>query len=193
SPDAFDAWANTVLQAHQRFQVLCALRDGPSGVTGLNRRIEDALQLAGVIDPHDTWYLGRPVLVTRNDASLGLMNGDMGLVLQRPRPDGSGWLRRVAFAAPDGGAGVRWVLPSRLNAVETVYALTVHKSQGSEFDHVALVLPEQSSPVLTRELVYTGITRAKRHFTLVQQGPDSVWTEALQRRTQRAGALALGL
>ncbi len=193
SPDAFDAWANTVLQAHQRFQVLCALRDGPSGVTGLNRRIEDALQLAGVIDPHDTWYLGRPVLVTRNDASLGLMNGDMGLVLQRPRPDGSGWLRRVAFAAPDGGAGVRWVLPSRLNAVETVYALTVHKSQGSEFDHVALVLPEQSSPVLTRELVYTGITRAKRHFTLVQQGPDSVWAETLQRRTQRAGALALGL
>ncbi len=191
--DAFDAWASQVLQAHQRFQVLCALREGPWGVTGLNRRIEHALQLAGAIDPRDTWYLGRPVLVTRNDPSVGLMNGDMGLVLQRPRPDGTGWLRRVAFAAPDGGAGVRWVLPSRLNAVETVYALTVHKSQGSEFDHVALVLPEQPSPVLTRELVYTGITRAKRCFTLVQPGPTSVWSGALQRRTQRAGALAQGL
>lgn len=191
--DAFDAWASQVLQAHQRFQVLCALREGPWGVAGLNRRIEHALQLAGAIDPRDTWYLGRPVLVTRNDPSVGLMNGDMGLVLQRPHPDGSGWLRRVAFAAPDGGAGVRWVLPSRLNAVETVYALTVHKSQGSEFDHVALVLPEQPSPVLTRELVYTGITRAKRCFTLVQPGPSAVWSGALQRRTQRAGALAQGL
>ena len=188
-----NAWAQAVLQAQTRFQVLCALREGPWGVTGLNQRIERTLQATGLLAVGDHWYLGRPVLVTRNDPALGLMNGDMGVVLQRPRPDRTGWLRRVAFPAPDGGPGVRWVLPSRLTSVETVFALTVHKSQGSEFDHVALVLPEHPSPVLTRELVYTGITRARQRFTLLEPGSPQVWASALQRRTQRAGALADGL
>jgi exodeoxyribonuclease V alpha subunit len=100
------------------------------------------------------------VLVTRNDYGLGLMNGDIGITLELP-----GGVLRVAFPAGDGSAGIKWVQPSRLQAVETVFALTVHKSQGSEFTHVAMALPESLSPILTRELIYTGITRAKQWFT----------------------------
>ncbi|RYY82101.1 MAG: exodeoxyribonuclease V subunit alpha, partial [Comamonadaceae bacterium] len=101
--------------------------------------------------------------------------------------------RRVAFAAADGSGGVRWVLPARLSAVETVFAMTVHKSQGSEFEHTAFVLPEQASPVLTRELVYTGITRARRWFTLVTgANGERVFGEAVGRRVMRASGLVQG-
>ncbi len=158
----FDAWAREVLAAYGQFQLLCALRSGPQGVEGLNLRIAGLLRAEGLLDAeHGGWYPGRPVLVTRNDYGLGLMNGDVGVTLamptlvpgeQRPR-----WTLRVAFAAGDGEGGIRWVLPSRLRAVETVFAMTVHKSQGSEFAHAALLLPETMSPVLTRELLYTGV------------------------------------
>jgi exodeoxyribonuclease V alpha subunit len=153
-----DDQALVLLKALGRFQVLCALREGPAGVLALNRSLAHALGF-----PPEGWYLGRPVMVTRNDYNLGLMNGDVGLCLPTARG------LRVAFAqaAADGLMGVRWVLPSRLDAVETVFAMTVHKSQGSEFDQVALVLPERMTPVLTRELLYTGITRAKSQLTLV--------------------------
>ncbi|MBP8289268.1 MAG: exodeoxyribonuclease V subunit alpha, partial [Chromatiaceae bacterium] len=162
-PGAFDAWAWRILKAHGQFQVLCALRRGPWGVEGLNHWIARALQEAQMIDACTGWYLGRPVLVTRNDYGLGLMNGDIGVTLVHPGAAGQGENLRVAFPAGDGQDGIKWVLPSRLQAVETVFALTVHKSQGSEFTHVALVLPEHPSPILTRELLYTGITRA-RHY-----------------------------
>ncbi|WP_198552326.1 ATP-binding domain-containing protein, partial [Macromonas nakdongensis] len=195
APGAFDAWAEQVLAAHTRFQVLCALRQGPWGVAGLNQRIAHWLHQAGCLDTPTGWYPGRPVLVTRNEHALGLMNGDIGITLEVPHPDPAvgGWTRRVAFPSADGQPGVRWVLPSRLNAVETVFALTVHKSQGSEFAHAALVLPEHPSPVLTRELVYTGITRGKNCLSLVHSGPASVWQAAVERRTLRAGGLAEGL
>ncbi|MBP6582450.1 MAG: exodeoxyribonuclease V subunit alpha, partial [Chromatiaceae bacterium] len=163
APGAFDAWARTVLKAHGQFQMLCALRRGPWGVEGLNHWIAHTLLEAQLIDAGTGWYLGRPVLVTRNDYGLGLMNGDIGVTLVYPGAAGQGENLRVAFPAGDGQDSIKWVLPSRLQAVETVYALTVHKSQGSEFTHVALVLPEHPSPILTRELLYTGITRA-RHY-----------------------------
>ena len=92
-------------------------------------------------------------------------------------------------AAGDGQDGIKWVLPSRLQAVETVFALTVHKSQGSEFTHVALVLPEHPSPILTRELLYTGITRARNYLTLVRPGGTEVLTQAVRRRVLRASGL----
>lgn len=187
---AFDAWARSVLHAHAQCQWLCALRSGPWGVEGLNRRVASCLHQAGLIDATEGWYLGRPVLVTRNDYATGLMNGDIGITLVQPAPDGQGWRLRVAFAAADGGDAVRWVLPSRLNAVETVYALTVHKSQGSEFTHAALVLPDKPSPVLTRELVYTGITRARTYFTLVAPNGTAVLARALQQRVLRASGLS---
>jgi exodeoxyribonuclease V alpha subunit len=195
--DAFDVWARAVLEAHGRFQVLCALRRGPWGVEGLNQRISRLLQEADLIPASAGWYLGRPVLVTRNDYSLGLMNGDIGITLVRPgrtqgsRSDDDRPLR-VAFPAGDGEDGIKWILPSRLQAVETVYALTVHKSQGSEFTHAALVLPETPSPILTRELLYTGITRARTHLTLVQPGGDRILEQAVQRRVLRASGMMEG-
>ncbi|SDI44480.1 exodeoxyribonuclease V subunit alpha [Pseudomonas panipatensis] len=189
-PAAFDAWALRVLAAHGRFQVLCALRRGPWGVEGLNLRIAELLESEGLIQPGQAWYLGRPLLVTRNDYGLGLMNGDIGLTLALPREqDGERhWALRVAFA--DGQGGIKWVLPSRLQAVETVYAMTVHKSQGSEFTHAALVLPDALNPILTRELVYTGITRARHWFSLASAGRGPwVLEAAIERRVLRASGL----
>ncbi len=186
---AFDAWASTVLKAQGQFQLLCALRRGPWGVEGLNQGIAQFLQEAKLIEATRGWYLGRPVLVTRNDYGLGLMNGDMGVTLAYPGNPGQAEILRVAFPAGDGQDGIKWVLPSRLQAVETVYALTVHKSQGSEFTHVALVLPENPSPILTRELLYTGITRARNYLTLVRPGGEEVLTQAVRRRVLRASGL----
>ena len=189
---AFDDWARAVLAAHARFQLLCPLRRGPHGVEALNQRIAALLHAEGLTPASQGWYLGRPVMVTRNDAGLGLMNGDVGITLALPHRDGAAdvrWITRVAFAAGDGRGGIRWVLPSRLPAVETVFAMTVHKSQGSEFAHAALVLPERPSPVLTRELVYTGITRARQWFTLASFGPGHVLDGAVTRRVRRAGGL----
>jgi exodeoxyribonuclease V alpha subunit len=176
-----DAQALALLHALGRFQVLCALREGPWGVQALNRLIGLALGVAV-----EGWASGRPVMVTRNDYNLNLMNGDVGLCL--PTTKGL----RVAFAntSPDGQLGVRWVLPSRLDAVDTVFAMTVHKSQGSEFEHVALVLPERITPVLTRELLYTGITRAKSQLTLVV--PQSgVLRQAAGQQVLRSGGLGV--
>ncbi len=187
----YDDWARAVLAAQGQFQVLCALRQGPWGVAGLNEMIARLLWEAGLIRASHGWYLGRPVLVTRNDYALGLMNGDIGVTLARPAAAGEPERLRVAFPAGDGQQGIKWVLPSRLQAVETVFALTVHKSQGSEFTHAALVLPDKPSPILTRELLYTGITRARHYFTLVRPGDERVLEQAVERRVLRASGLLL--
>ncbi len=187
----YDDWARAVLAAQGQFQVLCALRRGPWGVAGLNETIARLLWEAGLIPASHGWYLGRPVLVTRNDYALGLMNGDIGVTLARPAAAGEPERLRVAFPAGDGQQGIKWVLPSRLQAVETVFALTVHKSQGSEFTHAALVLPDKPSPILTRELLYTGITRARHYFTLVRPGDERVLEQAVERRVLRASGLLL--
>jgi len=175
-----DEQALEALQAFAQFQVLCALREGPWGVLALNRMLAQALGFAS-----EGWYAGRPVMVTRNDYNLELMNGDVGLCLATTRG------LRVAFVGAE-TAQVRWVLPSRLDAVETVFAMTVHKSQGSEFDHVALVLPDKTAPVLTRELLYTGITRAKNKLTLVVPN-DGVLRQATARKVWRSGGLGAAL
>lgn len=193
-PATFDAWAQQVLQAHGRFQLLCALRQGHWGVDHLNRQIAVWLQGAGLLAASEGWYAGRPVMIMHNDYELGLMNGDVGITLAGP-----GGRLRVVFLN-DRGA-VRWVLPSRLQAAGTVFAMTVHKAQGSEFDHAALAMPEALSPVLTRELVYTAITRARRFFTLVgpaaegeagTRGLDDVMARAIRRQVQRASGLMAG-
>ncbi|MEY3289887.1 MAG: exodeoxyribonuclease subunit alpha [Pseudomonadota bacterium] len=159
-------WAKQVLEAFDTFQILCALRCGQWGVEGLNQRIEQWL-FPG--QKPTLWYEGRPVMITRNDYNLGLMNGDVGITLK----DSTGKLR-VAFPSEDARDEVKilWISPMRLPDVETAFAITVHKSQGSEFNHVTLVLPETRSPVLTRELVYTAITRAKENFTLLESHAD---------------------
>ncbi|MFL8989543.1 exodeoxyribonuclease V subunit alpha [Pseudomonas sp. QLc11A] len=186
-------WAREVLQAFDAFQLLCAVRKGPWGVEGLNQRVTEALLRARLIDSDQQWYEGRPVLMTRNDYGLGLMNGDIGIALKLPEQEGHGkQVLRVAFPRNDGQGGVRFVLPSRLNDVETVYAMTVHKSQGSEFAHTALILPDALNPVLTKELIYTGITRAKDWFTLIESRAG-VFEEAVKRRVKRLSGLMLEL
>ena len=186
-------WARSVLQAFESFQLLCAVRKGAWGVEGLNQRVTHALFTAGLIESEDLWYEGRPVLMTRNDYGLGLMNGDIGIALRMPDDaDSERQVLRVAFPRNDGKGGVRFVLPSRLNDVETVYAMTVHKSQGSEFAHTALILPDALNPVLTKELIYTGITRAKHWFSLIEPR-QGVFEEAVRRKVKRLSGLMLDL
>ncbi|WP_263264530.1 exodeoxyribonuclease V subunit alpha [Pseudomonas sp. RIT-PI-S] len=188
---AWLAWAGNVLQAFDSFRLLCAVRKGPWGVEAVNQRATRALYASGLIESDHHWYEGRPVLMTRNDYGLGLMNGDIGIALRLPEAEGSSRLTlRVAFPRNDGQGGVRFVLPSRLTDVETVYAMTVHKSQGSEFEHTALVLPDALNPVLTKELIYTGITRARRWFSLIEPRPG-VFEEAVRRRVRRLSGLML--
>jgi exodeoxyribonuclease V alpha subunit len=185
-------WARQVLSAFDEFQLLCAVRKGPWGVEGLNQRITQTLFSNSLIESDQQWYEGRPVLMTRNDYGLGLMNGDIGIALRLPEgsPEENRQALRVAFPRNDGSGGVRFVLPSRLNDVETVYAMTVHKSQGSEFAHTALILPEALNPVLTKELIYTGITRAKSWFSLIEPR-QGVFEEALRRKVKRLSGLML--
>ncbi|HJV74728.1 MAG TPA: exodeoxyribonuclease V subunit alpha [Noviherbaspirillum sp.] len=179
---AYNDWVKAVLGAFDTFRILCAVRDTDWGVKELNAALENTMDAAGALRCRGEWYPGRPVMVTRNDRSLGVVNGDVGITLPDPaRPQ----IMRVYF---DAGDTVRSVLPSRLPHVETAFAMTVHKAQGSEFLHAALVLPSASSLVLTRELVYTGITRAKARFTLLT--PDaSVLDDAVRKQTQRASGL----
>ncbi len=162
------------------FRVLCALREGPYGVSGLNRLIEKALAASGLIRPSGLHYHGRPVLVTANDYAMNLFNGDIGLVLR----DENG---ELGCFFPGPGAALRKVSVARLPEHETAYAMTVHKSQGSEFSKVALVLPPGDSPVLTRELLYTGITRAREHLDL--WASPGVIASAVARRTERISGL----
>ncbi len=177
-PVSLDEWALDVLKLQANFQLLCTVRRGPWGVQSLNDLAITALRRERLIPLQGLWYPGRPVMVTRNDYGLRLMNGDIGITLPY-----QGNLR-VAFPDSESPTGLRWVLPTRLSQVETVFAMTVHKSQGSEFKRVALLLPDQPSPVLTRELVYTGITRAAEDFTIVLKN-SYVFREAVNRKIQR--------
>lgn len=179
---AHEDWVRSVLTAFERFRLLCAVREGEWGAAGLNRAVEAALRAAGLLGGRGEWYAGRPVMVTRNDAALGVFNGDIGIVL--PGASTQSGLR-VYFAD---GAQLRSVGVARLAHVETAFAMTVHKSQGSEFEHTVLVLPPRAGAVLGRELVYTGITRARQAFTLVAAQPGLL-AQAVQARTYRASGL----
>lgn len=192
SEQAIENWAQQVLTDFSAFQLLCAVRQGPFGVEQVNLSVEKMLHQAGLIQQtsqqSSQWYAGRPVMVTQNDYALGLMNGDVGICLLRPYQ--GKLMLAVAFASEDSSKAVRWVLPSRLQQVETAYAITVHKSQGSEFRHAVLVLPDHFSPVLTRELIYTGITRSAKLFSLVCAKPDLL-ALAIEQKVQRYGAVRL--
>ena len=143
------------LTASLDYRVLCALYKGPRGVEQINRSIESRLVRLGHMQPNQLWYQGRPILITRNDPGTGLYNGDTGLIW----PDDNG--NMVAWFA-DIDNTVRAVSPGRLPTHQTCFAMTVHKTQGSEFSQVLLVLPEPPHSLLSRDLLYTGITRARR-------------------------------
>ncbi len=172
-----------VLAALGEVRVLCALRRGPDGAQAWNAGI--AAGIAAVepgFRPEQPWCVGRPVLVTENDYAVRLSNGDVGVVLA----DAEDRDRRVvAFPTVDGG--VRLLSPARLPACETTFAMTIHKSQGSQFAHAAVVLPTRPSPVLTRELVYTAITRASQRASLY--ATDPILRATLARPVQRASGL----
>ena len=170
------------LQKFDAFRVLCALRQGPCGVSGVTALIEEILAGNDLIDHRSRWYRGRPVMVTVNDYHLKLFNGDVGIVFPDEEADGSPW---VCFPATEGG--VRKISPVRLPAHETVFAMTVHKSQGSEFDRVLLLLPGHDSAVLARELIYTGLTRARNEVEI--WGDEAVFVDAVRRRTERNSGL----
>jgi len=169
------------LRALSQFRVLAAHRKGRFGIERLTLAIEHTLQRGGLITPGDAFYDGRPLMVTKNDYQLDLFNGDIGIVSNR----GGGRGLRTIFTRPDGSE--RGLSPQRLPPHETVFAMTVHKSQGSEFASVALVVPPAVSPVLTRELVYTAVTRARRRVVI--HGTAKVIADAVSRRVDRASGL----
>jgi exodeoxyribonuclease V alpha subunit len=168
------------LDALGRFRLLCAHREGPAGASTWNSRVERWLAEAGEgAPPEGGWFVGRPVIVTENDYGLGLFNGDTGVVIA----SGESGLR-VAFRR---GSGVITVSPARLGAVETAFAMTVHRAQGSEFNEVVVLLPGAASRILTRELLYTAITRARRSVVLV--GREDSLRAAISRPIARATGL----
>jgi exodeoxyribonuclease V alpha subunit len=193
-PNQQDIFFGEVLEAFGTFQVLSAVREGSWGVENLNRMILARLEKKGILQsPPNSgalWYAGRPVMATRNDYELGIMNGDVGMTLPFTDEDSGERVLRVVFKDPESSKRpFRVILPSRLTDVETVFAMTVHKSQGSEFGHVALMLPDpEHAPVLTRELLYTGITRAKKRLTLVG-GREEQLKVVIERKTQRSSRL----
>ncbi|ARF84340.1 AAA family ATPase [Burkholderia cenocepacia] len=172
-----------LFDALNRFRILCATRSGSRGAEHVNAlvaaHVRHAARVPLAVGAH--WFTGRPIMVTRNDYALGLFNGDIGIAL----PDAHGVLR-VWFRRADGTA--RAVSPAALPPHETAFALTVHKSQGSEFDEAALVLPASFGRVLTRELVYTAVTRARTRVQVI--GPRRVLAQAIATRTQRDSGLA---
>lgn len=180
NPAHHDAWVKNVLTAFDRFRILCAVHEGDWGTQNLNISVQQALAVAGLLKPKGEWFSGRPVMVTRNDAELGIFNGDVGVTLP-----GLHSALRVYFLDGD---KLRSVGVSRLAHVETAFAMTVHKCQGSEFFHTALVLPPGGGRLLTRELVYTGITRAREHFTLIE-GQSGLLHQAIGQQSERASGL----
>jgi exodeoxyribonuclease V alpha subunit len=185
-------FVKVLLKQFNQFKILCAIREGYWGVTGLNNLAKNVLSNAGLIQLEKThyqhgneintsyWYVGRPVMITKNSYHLGLYNGDIGLCLKDENQQ-----LRVYFQKAD--STIVDFLPSRLPSHETVFAMTVHKSQGSEFSHTVLALPEQQVPVVTRELIYTGITRAKNKLTLFAD--LNMLSKAVAQKTVRYSGL----
>jgi len=152
--------AKDALNAFSRCRLLCAIKEGDFGVVGINERVENTLISKNkILKKDDSWYEGRPVMIIKNEHQLGVYNGDIGLCLKNK--DG---IFNVYFELADGS--VKGILPSRLPKHETAYAMTIHKSQGSEFETTLLILPPEYTPMITRELIYTGMTRAKKHLYL---------------------------
>ena len=172
----------TAFAAFNQFRVLTAQREGAYGVSGLNEALEARYKRRFKLAERERWYAGRAVMVQSNDYALGLFNGDIGICLMTELG------LRVLFEGED---GFRTFTTARLPSHETALAMTVHKSQGSEFSDVLLVLPEQPSPLLTRSLFYTGITRAKNKVEIWALAPRI--SEAVNTKAERAAGLALRL
>jgi len=159
-------------------KLLCATRKGPLGLYQWSQEIEAEVAARTDLGRRGAWYVGRPIIVTANDYVNQVYNGDIGLVVQK---DGS-----VVVEIPQGTKTLK-LPPTRLDRVETWWAMTIHKSQGSEFDHAVVSLPDAGSRILTKELLYTGITRAKKTLTIV--ATEEALRAAISRRIERASGL----
>lgn len=175
------------------FRFLCAHRRGPFGVEALNRFVAEQLRRAGVLPGSGDWYDGRPVLVTANDYGLELFNGDVGVIAaDEAREPSDGELRPLVAFFPGARSSVpRRFSPGQLPPHETVFAMSVHKAQGSELTEVALVLPERISPIVTRELLYTAITRARERVRIY--ATRELLAQAIEQTVQRASGLGEAL
>jgi len=175
--------AATAVAALDRHRLLCAHREGPHGVRHWNRLVEQWLGEETGHEIRTEWYAGRPLLVTANDYAVGVYNGETGATVRRP----DGRLRAVI----SGSAGLLDLPPGRLDAVETMHAMTIHKSQGSQADEVTVLLPAADSRLLTRELFYTAVTRARVRLRVV--GTEESVRAAVATQAQRATGLRLRL
>lgn len=178
--------AQAVLKAFSQARLLCAVREGEFGVERMNQLVEGSLARNKLINPveNEHWYVGRPVMISQNDSALGLHNGDIGICLldeseTTPR-------LRVFFEMPDGR--IKGVLPSRVPKHELAFAMTIHKSQGSEFTHTVMLLPNKMNQILTRELIYTGVTRAKSRLDLFAN--PSILAQGVSIKTLRSSGLS---
>lgn len=171
-----------IYKAFNRFQALCAIRLGKNSVADITHAVEQSLSNKKLIHISGLWYCGRPIMITQNNADLQLYNGDIGICL---RDKEQGDQLRVFFQRADGS--IRKYLPARIPHCETVFAMTIHKSQGSEFEEVLIILPETNSPLLTKELLYTAITRAKKTIKLVTN--MAVFSSTVRQRVQRVTGL----
>lgn len=170
------------LQKFNKLRILCAIRESEQGVYALNKYVEKYLCSKNLIDTRTEFYNHRPIIITSNNYVLELYNGDIGII----RPDNEGNFR--AWFEGENGE-IKSVLPGLINQAETVYAMTIHKSQGSEFEQVLVVLPQQQNiAILTRELLYTGITRAKNKVFL--QGSQTVILQAAEAQVKRTSGIA---
>jgi exodeoxyribonuclease V alpha subunit len=178
--------ATTIAEAFARlskFRILCAVREGEYGANGINRFAEEVLKREGMIDRKgDIWYKGCAVMITENDYGLSLFNGDTGIVWPDDEENGA-----LAVCFDGGETGLRKFNPSSLPAHDVVYAMTVHKSQGSQFGRVLTVLPQTESQVVTRELLYTAVTRAETEAHI--WAPEAIVREAVVKRTVRHSGL----
>lgn len=177
-----DADVKNALEKINQLRVLVAVKDGEYGLYSINKKIEKILNSLrpDLIQPNTSFYHNRPIIITKNNYDLGLFNGDIGIV----RKDPATQKFRVYFEPEEKGKPCRSFTPASLSDCETVFAMTIHKSQGSEFDKVMVVMPNQiDNPVLTRELLYTGVTRAKSHAYVM--GTEKVLTEGILRQVVR--------
>jgi len=178
-----EAEFSEIYKTFNRFQALCATRLGKNSVSDITLAVEKSLSEKKLIHLSGAWYSGRPIMITQNNAGLQLYNGDIGICLRDKEQDNQ---LRVFFQQADGS--IKKYLPARIPHCETVFVMTIHKSQGSEFDEVLIILPETPNPILTKELLYTAITRAKKTIKLVANA--SVFYSTVRKKVQRVTGLA---
>lgn len=177
---------NDMFTVFNDFRTLCVLRSGPFGVETVNILIENILAETGLLFPTSQWYAKQPIMITKNDYQLNLYNGDTGIIAPDPASDGKlkAWFPALKTEKKQ---AFRSFSPSRLPTNETAFAITVHKSQGAEYNSILLLLPNSDTPILTRELIYTGITRARQRISIY--GKESIFKLGVERRIDRKSGL----